>query len=183
MNKTAVKDLIVPLDDYAVVPDTATLRDAVLALEDAQRRLPSGRQPHRAVLVSDAKGRIIGKIGQLAFLKGLEPKYNMLGDLDTLAKAGVSDVLVSTMRDHYRYFEDSFGDICSRGASIPVRNVMHPVREGIAETATLSEALHQLVMWQQLSLLVTRDGRVVGLIRLSDLFDEIARQMSAPDAG
>ncbi len=179
MNKTIVRELMVPLDDYAVVPDTATLLDAVKALDRAQERLPAGRQPHRAVLVADKSGAIVGKIGQLGFLKGLEPKYNMLGDLDTLARAGVSDILVSTMRDHFRYFEDTFSDICQRGAVIPVRDVMHAVREGIDESATLSEALHQLVMWQQLSLLVTRGGRVTGLIRLSDLFDEVARQMKA----
>lgn len=182
MNKTLVRELMVPLDDYAVVPATATLRDAALALQAAQERREAGRQPHRAVLVADATGRIVGKIGQLAFLKGLEPKYNMLGDLNTLARAGVSDALIATMRDHYRYFEDSFDDICRRGESIPVREVMHPVREGISETATLGEALHLLVMWQQLSLLVNRDGRSVGLLRLSDLFEEIMQHMIAPRA-
>jgi hypothetical protein len=34
-------------------------------------------------------------------------------------------------------------------------------------------------MWQHQSLLVTRGDKVVGLIRLSDLYDEIAFQMKS----
>lgn len=56
MNAKTVKDLMVPLDNYAVVPEDATLLDAIAALEKSQKNLPTGRQPHRAVLVVDAGG-------------------------------------------------------------------------------------------------------------------------------
>ena len=53
-------------------------------------------------------------------------------------------------------------------------DAMHPLSESVEESASLSDAIHKIVMWQHLSLLVTRGDEVVGLIRLSDLFDEIA---------
>lgn len=177
MENRSVKDLVVPLDEYPVVPEDANLLDAILALDEAQRKLPPGRQPYRAVLVIDANGKIIGKIGQLAFMKALEPKYSVLGDLRTLARAGVTAEFVSSMMDHYQFFQDSFADLCTRGRSLPVKDVMHPVTESVDENASLSDAAHKIVIWQTLSLLVTRGEEVVGLLRLSDLFEELTAQM------
>jgi CBS domain-containing protein len=177
VDKKRVKDLMMALDDYAVVSADATLLDAIEALDEAQTKLPPGKQPHRAVLVLDSNGKIIGKIGQLAVLKALEPKYGLLGDLGTLAKVGVSSELVSTMMEHFRFFQDNLSALCARAATIKARDVMHPVEEHIDENATLSEGIHKIVMTQTLSLLVTSGSEVVGLLRLSDLFDEISRQI------
>ena len=58
-------------------------------------------------------------------------------------------------------------------------DAMHPLSESVEESASISEAIHKIVMWQQLSLLVTRGDEVVGLIRLSDLYDEVALQMKS----
>jgi predicted transcriptional regulator len=179
MDPKRVKDLMVPLDEYAVVSRDATLLEAVRALEKAQKAIPAGRQPHRAVLVLDENGRIVGKVGQLAVLRALEPRYNVVGDLESLARAGVSDQFVSSMMEHYRFFQDHLTGLCSRAATRSVREVMVPATESVDENVLLSEAIHRVIMWQSLSVLVTRGTDVVGVLRLSDLFDEITAQMEA----
>ena len=50
-----VRDVMLPLDEYAVVSEDDTLFDAFLALEKAQKKRPPGRQKHRAVLVRNMK--------------------------------------------------------------------------------------------------------------------------------
>jgi len=179
MNSRHVKDLMVSLDECPLVSEDATLGDAVLALEEAQQNLPAGRQPYRAVLVVDEKKRIVGKIGQLAILRALEPRYDVIGDLAALSAAGVSEEFVSSMMDHYRFFQEGLPNLCSRASRLLVREVMRPVKECVDEGAALQEAIHKLVMWQTLSLLVTQGTEVVGLLRLSDLFDAIAAQLRA----
>ena len=178
MNDKRVRDLMVTLEEYPVVSPEMSMLDAIVALNEAQKRRASGRQPYRAVLVKDVSGRIIGKLGQFAFLKALEPKYSLLGDFEKLRNAGVSEDLISAMLGHYRFFEESLLDICDRGRSIRVKEAMSPIEESIDESATLAEAINKIVIFQQLSILVTRGGKAVGLLRLSDLCDEIARQMS-----
>ncbi len=181
MDDKKVKHLMVPLDEYPVVKQDATLLDMIEALDEGQRRLPPGRAPYRAVLVVDENGKIVGKIGQMAFLKALEPKYNLLGDMEKLNTAGLSPEIVSLVMDHYRFFEEGFSDLSRRRSSMRAQDVMHPVTESVDEGAPLSDAIHKIVMWQQLSLLVTREDEAVGLIRLSDLYDEVARQMKSLD--
>jgi CBS domain-containing protein len=177
MDSKIVKDLMVPLDDYAVVSPESTLLEAIVALDQAQKSLPVGRQPHRAVLVADDKKKVVGKIGQLAFLKALEPKYNMLGDLSRLSRAGLSPTFISSMMENFQFFQENLNDLCRRAAYVKAKDVMHPVTESIEENASLHEAIHKIIMNQTLSLLVTRGDKMVGLLRLSDLFDEVAKQM------
>lgn len=177
MDSKKVKDLMVPLDEYAVVPETASLIDAVKALDEAQKNLPRGKQPYRAVLVADRNSKIIGKIGQLAFLKALEPKFSVLADMEKLVQANVSSELMSSMLEHYRFFQSDLDDLCWRATSLSVKDIMHPLSDSIDENALLREAISRIVIQQELSLLVSRGSDIVGLVRLSDLFDEISLVM------
>ena len=56
MKTITVKELMVPLEAYATVHQEATLREAVLALENAQMTLAPSRHLHRAILVLDENG-------------------------------------------------------------------------------------------------------------------------------
>jgi len=177
MKSKRVKDLMISLDEYPVVSPDMSLLDAILTMTKAQKKRAPGLQPYRAVLVADKTGKIIGKLGQLAFLKALEPKYRHLGDLEKLKSAGLSDEIISTMIDHYRFLEEVLPDLCAQGRNTKVKDAMHPIEESIGEDAPLCEAINKIVIYQQLSLLVMRGQQAVGVLRLSDLCDEVARQM------
>jgi CBS domain-containing protein len=52
--------------------------------------------------------------------------------------------------------------------------------EYVPDEATLDQALHQLVVGRHQSLLVTRDGReIVGILRLTDVFQEVCEMIKA----
>jgi CBS-domain-containing membrane protein len=180
MEAKTVEDLMVPLDEYPVVTEDATLLEAILTLDDALQKLPEGRSPYRAVLVVDETRRVVGKIGQLGFLKALEPKYRRLGkDFDKLAAAGVSPTFISSMMEQYSFFDDSLQTLCRQQRDVQVKDAMIPITQSIDVATSLGQAIHNIVIWQQLSLLVTKQNEAVGLLRLSDLFDEVARQMKS----
>lgn len=164
------RDLMRPLDDYAAVPGDGTLRDAVRILKEDRVRLLSGGHPPRAVLVVDSERRVIGQMGHLDFLSALEHQYRLLGDPDTLSRAGVSAELVDSSTDYLGFWQGSLPDICKRARSIKVTDLMHPITESISEDAPLSEAIHKIVMWQGMRILVTRGSEVIGVLRLADLF-------------
>ena len=82
MENKKVKDLMIPLENYANIHMNSTLLDAALEMRKSQEKLTEGMQPIRAVLVVDSDDNIVGKIGHLAFLKALEPKYNKIIDFE-----------------------------------------------------------------------------------------------------
>jgi predicted transcriptional regulator len=62
---------------------------------------------------------------------------------------------------------------------IKAKDIMYKPVEGeyVEADATLDEAIHQLVMGRHQSLLVTEKGRIVGILRLTDVFDQICEVM------
>jgi CBS domain-containing protein len=174
MEATSVKDLMVPLEEYATVTEDASLFDAVMALERAQQELDRERYKylHRAVLVKDETGKIVGKISQLDAMRALEPKYQEMGDMGRLSFAGFSPAFLRSLMQQQSFWVKPLAEICGKAARIQVKDFMYTPTEGeyIDENASLGEAIHLLVMGHHHSLLVTRNGKIVGILRLTDVF-------------
>ena len=181
MKTINVKDLMVPLDEYATVSEEATLFEAVVALEMAQEKLDRTRFKylHRAILVYDKNNNIVGKISQLDVLRALEPKYGEMGDQQSISRFGFSQKFLQSLREQFSLLERPFEDACRTAAQVKVKTFMHTPSEGeyVQEDATLDVAIHRLVMGHHQSLLVTRDNKIVGILRLTDVFAEVFQTM------
>jgi len=172
---------MVSLADYASVSQDATLYEAIVALEEAQKRLHRDLHRHRAVLVLDADGQAIGKLSQWDFIRALEPRYNEIIDLKSLARFGFSAGFVRSMIKDQGLWQKPLDNLCQRASQIQVKEVMYTPAEGeyVEAEATLDEAIHQLVIGHHQSLLVTSGSRVVGVLRLSDVFSEVCKMMKS----
>jgi CBS domain-containing protein len=173
-----VKDLTLSLSEYAVVDEGATILDALLALEESQATLAPGRQPHRAVLVRDRHGAIIGKLHHFAFLRAFLAERRAMMEQKLLDRAGLEDDVLKASLHTLGFLTGDLVDVGARARAVPVRDVLTPATAGISEDASLADAAAAFLQHQTLSLLVHRGDRTVGLLRLSDLFDELARQVT-----
>ncbi len=172
-----VRDLMLPLSEYAVVDEEATIADALAKLQEAVKRLPPGRQPHQAVLVRNRRGEIIGKVHYFAFLRALVPERKSMGSLGVLERAGVGDDLRDTSMQLLDLLTGDLVNLCERAKHVQVRDVYTSATVSIQEDAPLSDAIRMFVSHQTLSLLVRRREETVGILRLSDLFQELSRQI------
>ena len=183
MNSYSVKDLMVPLSEYATVQEDATLYEAVLALEEAQEKFEDKhtRYHHRAILMLDKDGEVVGKLSQLDVLKALEPKYQEMIEGDESHRLGISTRYMKSVFEDYKLFANPLDDICRKAGEQPVREFMHTPTEGefVSEDESIESAIHQLVLGQRQSLLVTRDKKIVGILRLTDVFTAVFHKMKA----
>ncbi len=179
MSDYLVKELMVPLSEYATVAEGSTLFDAVLALEKAQEEFDHTKYKHRAVLILDKDRQVIGKLGQLDVLRALEPKDGNLDDINELSQYGFSSNFVRNVRKQRRLQASSLQDICSKAAKLKVEDFMQAPSEGefIDQEASLEIAVLQLVMGHHLSLLVTKARKIVGILRLTDVFAAVFHTM------
>jgi len=183
MEIITVEDLMVPIEEYATVNEDATLYEAVKALEKAQEELDRKRYHylHRAILVLDKNRKVLGKISQLDVLRALEPKYKGMGDMRHLSRTGFSLDFIKSMMEKYALCEVPFTQMCREAANLKVKDYMYRPEEGeyVEGDASLCEAIHILVMGQHQKLLVTRDGEIVGILRLTDVFKEVFQTMES----
>jgi hypothetical protein len=179
MEPIKVKELMVPIERYASVSGEATLYEAIVALQEAQKSVEEGGDKFRAILVLDRNNRILGKVDMLDVLRGIEPRYRDLAYPRETSPYGFSPEFIRSMLQTYSLWRKPLDEICSKASGISIKEVMHPLNEGeyIEEGALLDEAIHQLVMGQSQSLLVTRGEEVVGILRLSDVFKEICNRI------
>ena len=180
MKSYKVKDLMVSLSEYATVSEDATLFEAVKELEKAQKKFSQDRYPHRAVLVYDKNKKVIGKLGQLDILRSLEPKYFEMQDRQGMRTYGFSKQFMKSMMENFSLLDGAMENICKKAGETKVSNFMVKPTEGefVDTNASINEAIHQLIMGQHQSLLVTdKDGNIVGILRLTDLFSTICQSM------
>jgi CBS domain-containing protein len=178
-----IKDLMVPLSEYATVTEDATLFEAVMALEEAQENFEDKhtRYRHRAILVLDKDGHVIGKLSQLDVLTALEPRYQEMVQGEGLHRFGFPKEYEKSILDDYHLFANPLDDICRKAGGQNVKEFMYTPTEGeyVSENASLDVAIHQLIMGHHQSLLVTRKEKIVGILRLTDVFAAVFHKMKA----
>jgi CBS domain-containing protein len=181
MQSIKVGELMVPLAEYATVSETATLHEAVSALENAQKHMEETREKHRAVLVLDKKGHVVGKIDQWTVLWAIEPRYKHIGDIRETSRYGFSPEFLRSMVESVGLWQKPLENLCKKAAEINVREIMQSLAPGefIEEEASLDQALHQIVMGRYASLLVKRGNAIVGILRLSDVFKTVCERLRA----
>jgi CBS domain-containing protein len=180
MGARTVSEVMVPLDDVPTINQDATVAEAVRELERAQQQGPRGRLPFRVVLVTDDRGRIVGKLGHLAFLQALKPGYESREEHQALERAGVDPVLADSLSRYKRFWEHDLEASCQRAARLRVREVMRPLQESIDAEASIVDAISTLIQLGSLSILVRSSDEIVGLLRLADLYEVAAGLIADP---
>jgi CBS-domain-containing membrane protein len=171
---------MVPLSEYATVTAGCTLREAVLALEKAQKEFDHTRYRHRAILVLDGANRVMGKLSHLDALRVFIPEHDGDFGTDDLSRFGFSNQFIRKLHQQRLKQTVPLTELCKNAGAFKVEDYMCVPTEDecIDYRADLTTAIHQLVQENLRSLLVTRQGDIVGILRLTDLFSEVYHNMA-----
>ncbi len=173
MKKFLVKDLMVPIAEYATVPLGTTLYEATLALEKAQEANDHGKYQHRAILVLDSYEKVVGKISQLRVLKAMEAGNDNDDGVEKLIMFKFSEAYIEEHCNKKRLDSKILTEkALTTVAMKKVEEFMQKPTPGeyVAESSFLDMAIHKLVAGTHLSLLVTRGEDIVGVLRMADVF-------------
>ncbi|MEZ5360100.1 MAG: CBS domain-containing protein [Candidatus Zixiibacteriota bacterium] len=173
MTAELVKDLMVPLSDYVIVSENDTVETALKTLRESHLKMPPDLYYHRAVLVKNDAGDIVGKVGYLGFLAALEPTIKNLDEMKALAGSGITSNDIGKDMRSLGFAKGPFPLIKKRASMTIMKDVMVEFCECIDEECSLIEAMHRMVSMNVLSLLTTKDRHITGIIRMSDLFEAI----------
>jgi len=185
VEKYSVKDLMIPISEYASVTMGTTLIDAVTALETAQEAYTSSKYQHRAILVLDNNGDVVGKIGQLVALEAIEPDYDFNEKIAEIKNYNFSEEYLAQLRDKYRSKEPILQtEHLQVVAAKKVEEFMQKPKPGefVDEQSSLDTAIHKLVAGRFQSLMVTRDEIIVGILRMADVFAAVFQKIKNLDS-
>ncbi len=174
MDEKKVNEVMLLLEEYATVSWDATIAEALQALSKAQMGLTYDRHHHRAIVVLGDSGEVVGKLSHWAILRSLEPRFLDKADMESLARVSLSPDFISYLEQGAGFFKGSLAALCSRAGRIKVKDAMVPIGESVEDGAPLTDAIHLFVRTHAQSIIVTRRGRPIGVLRLSDVFEEVA---------
>ena len=181
MKSRRVKDLMIPIADYATINADATIGEAILALENQDRRHGDMPYRHQSLIVIDAKRQVVGRLSQVDIMRAMEPRYMEIGDASWVRRSVFDRRALVEMREKFELWERPLDDMCRDIGRLKVREYMQVPSDGefVDEDDTMNIAMHRTVMGRHHSLLVTRGREIVGILRSTDLFNTLYDTLAA----
>jgi uncharacterized membrane protein len=167
-----VKEIMVPIGDYAVTTTDKPLKEAVPELMKIYCQVETGKcteAGHRTSLVLDTKGELVGILDFKSILKILIPEIagGVSGKLHAL---GVSIAFAEADAHDMDQAKQGFRSRVRQNAQTLVKDVMLKIRGTIDSNAGFLDALKMIYRNKITVLPVYEGGKLVGVLRDSDLF-------------
>jgi CBS domain containing-hemolysin-like protein len=116
----------------------------------------------------------------LNVLRGLLPQYERqegaLASSMAASRVGSARAFLDKQEQRAGLWTNPLANIVSKAGKVRVRDLVRPFGDGetVDEEDSLDIALNQMVVGRYQSLLVTRDGEITGILRLTDVYEAIS---------
>ena len=147
--KKDIKKLVTPLENYPHLPYWATLKEAFIQLGSS---LEDGIN---TVLVFNEAYKLIGILTPNDILRGIEPTFG------------------HRFKERSDFWSDLLSTATNERMMEPVKRFMSPARAAIDSGDSLFKALYIMVSENQPILTIQEHGKIIGVIKLDDVFREI----------
>lgn len=161
--ESTVGDHAIPLAEYPHVRDTASVREVFASLQQKHESI----EQFRGALVLDAKDRLVGMLGLRDLLHALLPDYLRLKPTHLEGAADDVDSLAML-------WQEDCAEQCRKAAALTVRTSVTPIKVTVAASDPLTKAIFLFANHGTNVLPVTEGGRIVGVLRIVDVIDEVS---------
>jgi CBS domain-containing protein len=169
-----VRDVMIPTEEYTTVSDQATVGEAIEALAGSLLKEKTGKSiGHRSVLVFDAQQRPVGLLTFRGLIRALEPRL--------LDPEKIPGQTLPWVEDPPSIVWDGFfTQLVHKEAGKKVKEIMRPIKLITVEAdAPLMKAVHLMIRHEISSLPVVEQDTVVGIVRINEIFLEVASTVAA----
>lgn len=173
MNMKTAGELIIPLDEYPHIPYWFSLRQTIAELESSIIESEGQRSLPRWVLVFDEKYQLMGTVRRRDILRGLEPAF--LSSRPAEAKKDMYSIGIDPNLSEFSY--DHLLDGMRKQAERPVSDVMIPIKTTLDYDDHLVKVIYEMVDHNVSMIPVLKDGRVVGVVRSTDVLREVVKMI------
>jgi len=163
MNGKLVKEILVPISDYPNIRDGASVKDAFLLLKN---NFEKGKG-YRSILVVDEKNQLKGLVAMRDLIQAVEPRFLKASKPDAYQGLSPEYPALSLI------WQELFSEECKEEAKKAVKEVMAPVQATVTLEDPIAKAAYLLIMTNSHILPILDKDKVIGVVRLVDVFKEI----------
>ncbi|MBW2632300.1 MAG: CBS domain-containing protein [Deltaproteobacteria bacterium] len=166
-NAKKVRDLMVEITEYPHIPYWMSVRDAIFLIRSTYDKA-SGLGVHRMVLVFDERYQLLGVLTLKRLLAGIEPNF-----LRKDEKSPYQGLAHADYAGLAALVEGTFSEKCKEEAKKPVSEVMIPIRATVDVNDSVAKAAFVMLQADVNLIPVMDDKKVGGVLRMSDVFNEL----------
>lgn len=185
-----VKEIMNPIEEYDRIDVDAPLSDALAILKRNHEKIKAGDPGrfHKTLLVTDASKKIVGKFSIYDLTRGLVPESAKVPELSRAFYAMLSSRAlevadeVGKFQEHFKWLHNTFLELVKQEANKKVKDIMSPIQAVLKEDDKMNQAIYTLFKEGVRQQLVTRDGKIVGVVNLMCVFRELLETIG-PETG
>ena len=163
-----VRDIFIPLGEFPHLHQDATLREAFALLH---QKHTSGGWRYRHLMVFDERNTLVGILSLRDLMRALMPQYLKANLSSQYSGPAPDEVSLSLI------WQQSFQNQCGYLAETKVSKYMVTVLDLVQADAPLTRAAYLMVARQVDMLPVLEGERVVGAVRIVDIFNQAAEKV------
>jgi len=165
---------MIPLDSYPHVPHWFSLGQVIASLEQSQIEVKNRTMLPQFILIFDEHYQMVGITRRKDILKGLGP--NALQEASE--RSGEKDPTIHRdLESHEEKWEDIVEQLKER-VERPVSEVMGRIRTTLPHDAGIDKIIEAMVLNDVSFIPILKEGRVVGVVRSSDVLYSISKILS-----
>jgi len=162
-------DIMIPIEEYTTIQASATISEGIAALKrsfenavSTSRIMETG---HRSIMVFDQEENLVGILSILDLIQAIRPAY-----LSAPKPSMADSMQYSTM-----FWSGLFTTQTKTLVKKRIEDVMSEAPLSVHEDTNLMEVANLLYTEKRRRMAVTRNDKVVGVVREQELFFEMAR--------
>lgn len=162
-------DIMIPIEDYTTIDPDSTIKEGIKRLKrsfesatSTSRIMETG---HRSILVFDQTGELIGILSILDLIEAVRPAYL------SAPKPSMAD----SMQYSPMFWSGLFTTQAKGLVDKRIRDVMSDAPLSIDKDTNLMEIANLIFTKKRRRMAVTREGKVVGVVREQEIFFEMAK--------
>jgi DNA-binding response OmpR family regulator len=173
------KDIMIHIDDYTIVSMDTTAKEAIEKLMasfkssiSSNRLMETG---HRSILVHDDKNDITGILCIMDLIQAVMPAYLVSSATWTALPSRTPKPFMADSVQYSSMFWDGLFTTLTKSLGLKkVKEIMSEAPYQVDENANLMEVAYIMYRKRIRRIIVTANGKIVGIIREQELFFEMA---------
>jgi len=90
MKTRQIKELMVPISEYASIHENASMAEAIQAIENEDKQYGDSPYRHHSLVVINDRKHVVGRLSQVDIMRAMEPRYCEIEDAHWVGRTVLS---------------------------------------------------------------------------------------------
>jgi len=141
---------------------------------------------HAELLVLNKDDVVVGRLSASEIVRNMDPIFHSQQGAENMAytaASGLTPALLKSLTHNSPLRYESFEQICQHVLNLRVNDCFLPptTNETVLESDLLEDAIHKLAMGAHQSLFVKSAEKILGILRLADVFQQLIQEREKSD--